>query len=155
MFDVNTSAGELVVNSVSLHTACWRVKDVGRLAFPPELRGDYVTIPGVDGQTAVPQRWQSGRYALDFMMLGDVNNLGAPYADRQAGFISNLNILRTYVLTGPDLTGNRTRPATLTFPGEVSARTAYVHVDLRPGLLTTNYWSDMTLEIRIPDGMFE
>lgn len=151
----NTAAGELVINGVSMHTPAWRVKNQGILLFPPELRGEYVVIPGVDGETATPQRWQAGRYPLEFQMVGDVDHTGAPFTNKQEGFVSNMNYLATHVLTGPTLTGNRTRTATFQAPGEETPRTAEVHVDLRPGLLTTNYWTDMILEVRVPAGMFE
>ncbi len=150
---VTTSAGELKINSVSMHTAAWRVTDVGKLAFDSPLRGSYVVTPGVDGATVVPMRNDAAQWSLEFVMIGDCDHTGAAFANKQEGFYSNLNYLNTNVLTGRNLTGNRTRAATLTIPGEGTDRTADIHCWLEPGEVTTNYWT-ATLEIRIPAGAF-
>jgi hypothetical protein len=157
---VSTKMGELKINSVSMHTAAWRVRDVVELWYDSPLRGEYVTIPGVDGEQVVPMRQAAAQFSLRFVMVGDVDHTGAAYAasggySAQAiGMASNMNYLRTNVLTGRTLTGNRTRAATLQVPGEGSTRAADIHCWLVPGGVQNKFLFEGTLEIRIPTGAF-
>lgn len=156
---IRTGHGELKINSVSMHTAAWRVRDITPLLYDSPLRGQYVVVPGVDGATAVPMRQTDATFSLEFVIVGDVDHTGAKYSASgaytgpQIGLASNINYLRTNVLTGRTLTGNRTRSATLTVPGEATARTADVHVSLTPGNAYPTFML-ATLELRIPQGAF-
>jgi hypothetical protein len=157
---VSTRMGELKINSVSMHTAAWKVRDVVELWYDSPVRGEYVTIPGADGEQVVPMRQTAAQFSLRFVMVGDVDHTGAAYAAsggysaRAIGMASNMNYLRTNVLTGRTLTGNRTRAATLQVPGEGSVRTADIHCWLTPGGVQNKYLFEGTLEIRIPTGAF-
>lgn len=153
MFQPNTSAGELVINGVSMHTTAWRIRNIGVLWFDSPLRGSYVVTPGIDGETVVPMRQSSAQWSLDFVMCGDCDHNGDTFTDPNEGLASNMNYLRTNVLTGRTLTGNRTRAATLQVPGESGTRSADVHCWLVPGEVTTTYFT-ATLELRIPTGAF-
>jgi hypothetical protein len=159
-FEVALGAGELKINSVSMHTAAWRIRNVSLLQFDSALRGEYVTIPGKDGEDPVPMRNTSAQWSLDFQMVGDVDHTGAAYAAsgiyraEQIGLASNMNYLRTNVLTGRTLTGNRTRAATLQVPGEGSVRTADIHCWLVPGARQDWRLWEGQLVIRIPAGAF-
>lgn len=152
--------GELKINSVSMHTPAWRVRDVVELWYDSPLRGEYITIPGKDGEDPVPMRQTSAQFSLRFLMVGDVDHTGAKYAAsdgyeaRAIGLASNMNYLRTNVLTGRTLTGNRTRAATLQVPGEGSTRTADIHCWLTPSGVHNKFVFEGTLEIRIPTGAF-
>jgi hypothetical protein len=159
----STRAGELKINSVSMHCPAWKVHDVAKLWFDSPLRGSYTSTPGVDGEDVVPMRQSSAQWSLKFSMVGDVDRNGDPYAAsggypaRQIGLASNLNYLRTHVLTGRSLTGNRTRTATLQVPGEATPRAAAIHCWLTPPedvTVMNQHIFQMTLNIRIPVGAF-
>lgn len=156
---VRTGHGELKINGVSMHTPAWRVRDVTPLLYDSPLRGEYIVVPGADGSLPVTLRQSEGRFSLEFVIVGDVDHTGAKYAASggytaaQIGLVSNINYLRTNVLTNRTLTGNRTRSATLTVPGEASDRTAGVHVTLTPGNAYPTFML-ATLELRIPQGVF-
>ncbi len=157
---VSTAFGELKINGVSMHTPAWKIHDVVHFWVDSDLRGDYVEIPGQDGEDPVPLRQSSAQINQRFSMVGDVDHTGAPYAASggysawAVGFASNMNYLRTNVLTGRNLTGNRLRAATLQVPGEGSVRTADVHCWIVPGAINNRYIWQATLSVRIPAGMF-
>lgn len=149
---VNTSAGELRIDNVSMHTPAWRVLDVGKLLFDSPLRGQYVVVPGVDGAAVVPRRNDSAQWSLEFVIIGDCDHTGQEYANKQEGFVSNLNYLMSH-MSGRNLSGDRTVSATLQAPGELTTRSADIHCWIEPGELTTNWWK-CTLEVHIPAGAF-
>lgn len=157
---VSTRMGELKINGVSLHTPAWKIKQVVWLWFDSPLRGAYLTTPGKDGEDPVPMRNTSAQWDLDFVMVGDVDHTGAKYEPSggygalEIGLASNMNYLRTHVLTGRNLTGNRTRAATLQVPGEAQPRTADVHCWLTPGPTTNKFIFEGTFHLRIPQGVF-
>lgn len=152
-FAIQLAGGELTIGGVSMHTPAWRVRNPGIVMFDPPFRGTYVPVPGLDGETVVPMRGTSAQWSLDFMLCGDVDHTGSAYSDRQTGLVSNLNYLRTNAMTSRSLTGNRTRVATYTPPGG-SALTADVHCWLVPPEDFTQPVWEMTLELRVPAGVF-
>lgn len=157
---VTTKFGELKINGVSMHTPAWKIHDVVHFWFPPDGRGEYIVIPGADGEDVVPIRDGAAQINQRFSMVGDVNHLGeryeaaGGYSAWAIGFASNMNYLRANVLTGRSLTGNRTRSATLQVPGEASVRTADIHCRLTPGAVNNKHIWQAILQIRIPAGMF-
>lgn len=143
-----------------MHTPAWKIHDVVHFWFDSDLRGEYVEIPGADGEDPAPLRNSSAQINQKFSMVGDVDHTGAEYAAAGGysawaiGFASNMNYLRTHVLTGRSLSGLRLRPATLQVPGEGSPRTADVHCWLTPGAVNNkNIWQ-ATFSVRIPEGAF-
>jgi hypothetical protein len=152
--------GELVINDVSLHTPAWAIRDVVHFWYDSDYRSSYADVPGMDGLDPTAPYANDALVSQEFRMVGDVDHEGEAYEaddDYEAwaiGFASNMNYLRTHVLTGRELTGVRTRPAELFVPGEDEPRTADVHCWLSKGAINNkNIWV-ATLTVKIAQGMF-
>lgn len=160
MFEPTKKFGELTIGGVSLHTPAWMIKDVVHFWFDSEYRSEYSQVPGLDGEDPTTPFANSAVISQDFKICGDVDHTGEAYEAAGGweawaiGFASNMNYLRTNVLTGRSLTGLRTRAATLTVPGEDDPREADVHCWLSKGAINNKHVWQGTLFVKLAAGMF-
>lgn len=126
--------GTLTIAGLALNGPAWDIPDLTPLWISGEIRGSDRTIPGTAGVLAYPRRRTVTEVDLDMLITGDVSAVGAAYDDAVAGLATNLEVLRATIVE-PVTTGDGTRSASLTVPGETFARTGDVHVlglDLGP-----------------------
>lgn len=123
-----------------------------------DVRGEDRLLPGVTGFLAYPRRITVKRFDLRLLVVGDVDQTGAPTADSLIGLQNNLEYIRANVLA-PVVSSTGTRAGVLTLPS-AATRSASVHV---LGVVTQSYgfasgcsgaiWIG-TLQISIPAGRF-
>lgn len=148
--------GTLTIDGLALNGPAWDIPDLSPLWISGEIRGSDRTIPGAAGVLAYPRRRTVTEVDLDMLITGDVSAVGVAYADAVAGLAANLEVLRTLVVE-PVTTGDGTRSASLTVPGETFARTGDVHVfglDLGPVIARAHERAMVraTLTLSIPAG---
>lgn len=155
--------GVLTIGGISMNRAAWAVvgDDQGAggllpLWFQTEQRGQDRLLPGTAGVIAYRRRETVTRHDLRILVVGDVDQAGAPVVDRAAGLAANLVYLESNVIQPTNLTDG-TRAATLTIPGQTQ-RSANIHVlglvTQSYRLSTTNSLFEGTLQISIPSGRF-
>jgi hypothetical protein len=96
------------------------------------------------------------RHDIRLLVVGDVDQAGAPYADATEGLATNLAYLESNVIQPTGLTDG-TRAATLSVPGQAT-RSANIHVlglvPQRHHIGTDKAIFVGTLQISIPSGRF-
>jgi hypothetical protein len=121
-----------------------------------DVRGEDRLLPSATGVIAYPRRMTVRRMDFRLLVVGDVNQAGAPVVDTKAGLEANLEYIRANVLA-PVVSATGTRTAVLTMPSGAT-RSADIHV---LGVVTQSYgfgacgaiWVG-TLQISIPAGRF-
>jgi hypothetical protein len=155
--------GTLTIASVSMNRAAWAVlgDDTGQggllnLWVYTEQRGSDRIVPSAAGAVAYRRRETVTRHDLRLMVVGDVDENGTATANSLIGLAANINYLESNVIQ-PTNTGDGTRAATLTVPGQ-STRSANIHVlGFQPQeyhLGDTQAILVGTLQISIPAGRF-
>lgn len=152
VLDPGVCIGGLSIDGVDLMTGAWAVLDLTPLWLTPNVRGVDRLIPGVDGVKPFRRRVTVTQHSLPFIVNGQVNSAGAPYANPWIGLQTNLDVLRAGVLDPTGATDG-TRAATLTMP-DGSTRTANVHVFGLTAGQRVQYVQLFTLELSIPSGGF-
>lgn len=89
----------------------WDVESYAELYVPLEQVGDDRPVPGVTGRLAQPRELDEGIFGLPFVVYGENDLDGVPYADPRVGLRANLRFLRANVFTPPG-TADGTRPFT-------------------------------------------
>lgn len=157
--------GNLTIDSVDMNRPAWAVIGDERgegglvqLWADFDVRGEDRILPSATGVIAYPRRITAKRFDLRLLVVGDVDQAGAPTADSLIGLQANLEVIRSSVLA-PVVSSTGTRSATLLMPSGGS-RTAAIHV---LGVVTQSYgfaegcggaiWIG-TLQISIPAGRF-
>lgn len=119
-------------------------------------RGEDRILPGALGVIPYKRRETATRHDIRFLVVGDVDQAGAPYADATEGLATNLAYLESNVIQPTNLT-NGTRAATLSVPGQAT-RSANIHVlglvPQRHHIGSTAAIFVGTLQISIPSGRF-
>lgn len=144
--------GELVINSVTLHTPAWCCTNLIDLWMPPPTRGENVIIDELPGTRPYWRQVDESHHSLPMVITGVCDNSGNPATDFHAQLETNLDYLITNVIL-PPTEPTATYPATLTLPSGTT-RTADVQVT---GFVTVdfaNYFLLGTLELTIPEGYF-
>jgi len=156
---INTTAGNLSINSVALNNAfgAWRLTGdtLAQLWLPATQRGSDVIIPGVSGVKARPRRDTVTTKSLRMLIYGDVDRTGAAAANYVTGLRANIEYLRANVVAPPG-TSAGTRSATLTLP-DASTLVEDVHViGMELGEMRLDgLWAKAVIEISIPSGRFQ
>jgi hypothetical protein len=157
--------GNLTIDSIDMNRPAWAVigdeRGEGgllRLWADFDVRGEDRILPSVAGVIAYPRRITARRFDLRLLVVGDVDQAGAPTADALIGLQNNLEYIRSNVLA-PVVSSTGTRAASLLMPSGAT-RTANIHV---LGVQTQSYgfrpgcdgaiWIG-TLQISIPTGRF-
>lgn len=153
MWSVDQSYGKLTVNSLNLHTAAWLVLDVRPLIIPQAFRVNNVTIPGSAGKRAYKYRVDEGRHSLPMWITGQFTSTGGTNANKFTGFRTNLETLRTSLLTPPTTTA--TLAATITsVPGSTKTYSASVQVTGLELGDDNHRYTPAVLHMVIPAGRF-
>jgi len=121
-----------------------------------DVRGEDRTLPSVTGVIAYPRRMTVTRVDFRLLVVGDVDQAGAPTADSVVGLQDNIEYIRASIVA-PVVTPTGTRAAILTMPSGAT-RSAAIHV---LGVVTQSYgiaecgsiWIG-TLQVSIPGGRF-
>jgi hypothetical protein len=144
------SQGSLTINSVSLDTPAWEIRDLSPLWFPPETRGSNVVIPGVAGKHAFPRRVDETTYDLPMIIHHGFDRLGGTYADPSNGLQTNVAYLYTNVVAP---TIGTTVAAVLTLPSGAT-QGADVQVQLEMSDHYGNSATRAVLYVTVPAGRF-
>lgn len=121
-----------------------------------DVRGEDRILPSATGVIAYQRRMTVTRVDFRLLVVGDVDEAGAPVADSVVGLQDNIEYIRSNVIA-PVATSTGTRAAVLTMPSGAT-RSANIHV---LGVVTQTYgiaecgsiWI-ATLQISIPGGRF-
>lgn len=155
--------GTLTIGGISMNRPAWAVlgDETGaggllQLVTTASQRGQNRTVPSAAGTIAYRRRLTTTSHELRLLVVGDVDQNGAPVANPQQGLAINLSYLYTNVVA-PVASATGTRAATLAIPG-LATLTADIHVT---GLLQTEYHIGQTtsawvgrLQIEVPAGRF-
>lgn len=121
-----------------------------------DVRGEDRILPSATGVIAYPRRMTVTRVDFRLLVVGDVDQAGAPVVDSVVGLQNNIEYIRANIVA-PVATSTGTRVAILTMPSGAT-RSADIHV---LGVVTQSYgivdcgsiWIG-TLQISIPAGRF-
>lgn len=154
--------GALTIGGISMNRLAWAVlaDDRGSNGLLQavtliEVRGEDRILPGAVGVIPYQRRLTSVRMDFRIIVIGELNSAGAANADHTAGLIANLKYLYANVVA-PTGTGDGTRPAVLTLPGQaaVAANIHVVGLDVQEYQLGTEAVWIGTLQTSIPTGRF-
>ena len=152
----DTTTGQLTINSVNMHCAAWCMLDLLELwGFNVATRGANVLIPGTAGQTANPLRITESQHTLEMVITGDVDRFGVVASNPTTQLQTNIDYLRTNVITPPS-PPTATRAASLLMPSGAT-RTANIQVlglDLDASKHLVPHEIGAFLHIAIPSGVF-
>lgn len=151
----DTSYGTLTINSLSMHTYAWLVRDVRPLYTRHTVRGRNVIIPGASGTRPYRYRTTEFRHVFKMWFTGECDSAGNAHADRFTGLQTNLETFSDAVLE-PPVSG--VLAASLVMP-DASVRTADIQVidfelDDVDQARNAVVMFDARLEILIPAGRF-
>lgn len=124
--DYTSCDGTLAIDGHELSTPAWHTPDLSDLYGTPAVRGSDRVLPGVVGVRAYRRRATVTLRSLPFLVTGQVDRFGTPYADPDDGLQTNLAYLLANVLL-PTNTGDGTRSLVWTLV-DASTITADVHV---------------------------
>lgn len=104
---------------LSLNKQAWCITNAKALWRDVSWRGRSTVIPGVPGRRSNPRRRDQTDYALDFMVVGIVDEDDVLNDDEEQGLLDNFAYLRQYAFDPPDppatgRTWRLTSPDTLT-----------------------------------------
>lgn len=101
--------GVLTLGALVMSTPAWAVLGdedgqggLIQLWLGGDKRGDDRILPTETGVIPYPRRITATRYDLRLIVTGDVDNLGAPYADPRLGLETNLGVLQNYLVDSAD-----------------------------------------------------
>lgn len=154
--------GTLTIGSVSMNRPAWAIQGsengeggLLNLITTVEQRGEDRILPNALGVIPYRRRVTKTEHNLRLVVVGEVDQAGAPVADHTQGLAANLSYIYANVVA-PTGTTDGTRSATLAIPG-LASRTAAIHV---VKLVPREYYLGEhavfvgTLTISIPSGRF-
>lgn len=95
--------------AIPLNTPAWDVESYAEWLIFLELVGEDRIIPGNPGRLALPDEIDEAIVGLPFVIYGEQDLEGTPYADARVGLRTNLRYLRTNLFRPPG-TADGTRP---------------------------------------------
>lgn len=148
----------LTISGISLttpnaSTPAWMCGDLSPLADGPDVRGEDVILPGVNGVIALRRRIAVSKRSVEMVIFGAFDRFGTPQSDRRIGLQRNTQYLIDNLIL--PVGGDGTRAAVLTM-ADGTSRYADVHV-LSPLQLAaaTGDTRRAVLTISIPGGYFQ
>lgn len=145
--------GTLTIGGVLMNTPAWDVPLLTKLWFAFEQRGESLLIPHAAGRRSTPRRMDETVHDLTFLMNGNVNRLGVPFANPWQGLQTNLAYLQTNVFQ-PVTVWPGTRAATMTMPTGAPRTAAVVAELIEASPVNDPEYAEFVLRLTIPAGMF-
>lgn len=143
--------GSLSISGVEMCTPAWWVLNLRDLWVGPDVRGEDLTVPLLDGVVPYRRRPTVTTHTLNLLIVGSVDHTGAPYDSEAEGVETNIQYLKDFVVEC--VGGNGTRPSVLVMPSGAEREADITVLDLHPG---DGIVGGMvaTLDISIPAGSY-
>lgn len=149
--DVSTAGGQLTVNGVDMIGPAWQITNLIGLWRKPTVTIINRRRTGQLGRKAYPPIIDETHVTVPIVIIGDCDQDGTPYDNKQIGLESNLNFLIYNVLAPVD----PSHSCTLTMPsGET--RTGIIQFGDMPiddGAAYSGDTIETTLEIILPSAL--